>query len=90
MTIRWENRKKMNTRPSSEETNPRLLEALASLNQIGDAINHLGASEANQNDLSLQLIVESSIRVVPGSSAVIYTYDQTAGYLREKNPAVSA
>ena len=79
----------MNTRPSSEETDPRLLEALASLNQIGDAINHLGPDEANQNDLSLQLIVESAIRLVPGSSAVIYTYDQTAGVF-EKESRVSA
>ena len=79
----------MNTRPSSEETDPRLLEALASLNQIGDAINNLSTGEANQNELSLQLIVESSIRVVPGSSAVIYTYDQTSGSF-EKESRVSA
>ena len=63
--------------PSSpEETDPRLLEALASLNQISNAINRIGSDDADQNDLSLQLIVESAIRVVPGSSAVIYTYDQ--------------
>lgn len=61
---------------SPEETDPRLLEALASLNQISNAINRIGSDDADQNDLSLQLIVESAIRVVPGSSAVIYTYDQ--------------
>jgi GAF domain-containing protein/nitrogen-specific signal transduction histidine kinase len=64
---------------SSEETDPRLFEALASLNQISNAINRIGSQDADQNDLSLQLIVESAIRVVPGSSAVIYTYDQKTG-----------
>ncbi|HJS19063.1 MAG TPA: GAF domain-containing protein [Anaerolineales bacterium] len=59
-----------------DETDPRLLEALASLNQISNAINRIGSEDAFQNDLSLQLIVDSAIRVVPGSSAVIYTYDQ--------------
>ena len=79
----------MKTRPSSEETDPRLLEALASLNQISDAINHIGSSDANDDHLSLQLIVESAIRVVPGSSAVIYTYDQAADTF-EKESRVSA
>jgi GAF domain-containing protein/nitrogen-specific signal transduction histidine kinase len=64
---------------SPEETDPRLLEALASLNQISDAINRIGSTDADQTDLSLQLIVDSAIRVVPGSSAVIYTYDQATG-----------
>jgi len=71
--------------PSSEETDPRLLEALASLNQISDAINHLGSDDAGQNGLSLQLIVDSAIRVVPGSSAVIYTYDQATGKFEEES-----
>lgn len=74
---------------SSEETDPRLLEALASLNQISGAINQIGPSDAGSNDVSLQLIVESAIRVVPGSSAVIYTYDQAAG-LFEKESRVFA
>lgn len=64
---------------SSSETDPRLLEALASLNQISAAINQIGPDDAGGTDVSLQLIVESAIRVVPGSSAVIYTYDQSAG-----------
>jgi signal transduction histidine kinase len=82
----------MKTQPfasSSEETDPRLLEALASLNQIGGAINQIGPSNAGSNDLSLQLVVESAIRVVPGSSAVIYTFDQAAGVF-EKESRVSA
>jgi GAF domain-containing protein len=74
---------------SPEETDPRLLEALASLNQISNAINRIGSADAEQNDLSLQLIVDSAIRVVPGSSAVIYTYDQKTG-LFENESRVSA
>lgn len=62
----------------SEETDPRLLEVLASLNQISETINQIGPGDAGGGDTSLQLIVESAIRVVPGSSAVIYTYDQAS------------
>src|SRR5215208_5549555 len=75
--------------PPSEETDPRLLEALASLNQISNAINHLGSNDTSQNDWSLQLIVDSAIRVVPGSSAVIYTYSQSRGRF-ENESRVSA
>lgn len=64
--------------PSNPE-DPRPLEALASLNQISNAINRIGSGDAGENDWSLQLIVDSAIRVVPGSSAVIYTYDQKTG-----------
>ena len=74
---------------SSEETDPRLLEALRILNQISNAINHIGSDDESQNDFSLQLIVNSAIRVVPGSSAVIYTYDQSTGTF-EKESWVSA
>ncbi|MBK9782351.1 MAG: GAF domain-containing protein [Anaerolineales bacterium] len=70
----------METNPSSPEINEaKLLEVLASLNQISDAINHIGPADGGSSGVSLQLIVESAIRVVPGSSAVIYTYDQTTG-----------
>jgi GAF domain-containing protein/nitrogen-specific signal transduction histidine kinase len=62
-----------------DDTDPRLLEALRILNQISNAINQIGSSDASPNDFSLQLIVNSAIRVVPGSSAVIYTYDQASG-----------
>jgi GAF domain-containing protein/nitrogen-specific signal transduction histidine kinase len=74
---------------SPEETDPRLLEALASLNQISNSINRIGSDDGDQNDLSLQLIVDSAIRVVPGSSAVIYTYNQKTG-LFENESRVSA
>jgi GAF domain-containing protein/nitrogen-specific signal transduction histidine kinase len=82
----------MTTQPfpeSPEDTDPRLLEALRILNQISNAINRIGSENASQNDFSLQLIVNSAIRVVPGSSAVIYTYDQTTGTF-ESESRVSA
>jgi signal transduction histidine kinase/GAF domain-containing protein len=70
----------MNTPPlSSEKNETQLLEVLASLNQISEAINHIGPGDASNIGISLQLIVESAIRVVPGSSAVIHTYDQSTG-----------
>ncbi len=70
----------MKSNPSPVEIDEsQLLEVLASLNQISDAINHIGPGDANNGGVSLQLIVESAIRVVPGSSAVIYTYDQAKG-----------
>ncbi len=70
----------MNHQPSAPETQEaKLFEVLASLNQISHAINHIGAGDATNSGVSLQLIVESAIRVVPGSSAVIHTYDQPSG-----------
>src|SRR5688572_13875760 len=71
------------------ETDPRLLEALAILNQISNTINHIGPGDAASTDTSLQLIVESATRVVPGSSAVILTYDQATGAF-ENESRVSA
>lgn len=74
---------------SSNDLEPRLFEALASLNQISGAINRIGSGEATGGANTLQLIVESAIRVVPGSSAVIYTYDEGRG-LFEADSRVSA
>ena len=82
----------MATHPFSsypDEIDPRPLEALASLNQISNAINRIGSENADQTEFSLQLIVESAIRVVPGSSAVIYPYDHKTGTF-EKASRVSA
>ncbi|MDW8279473.1 MAG: hypothetical protein RMJ85_15770, partial [Anaerolineales bacterium] len=67
------------------ESDPRLLEALASLNQISGAINRIGADDVISSADSLQLIVESAIRVVPGSSAIIYTYDEARGVFERKS-----
>lgn len=82
----------MATQPFSshpEETDPRPLEALASLNQISNAINRIGSEDTDSTDLSLQLIVDSAIRVIPGSSAVIYTYEHKTGMF-ENDSRVSA
>jgi signal transduction histidine kinase/GAF domain-containing protein len=58
------------------ETDPRLFEALASLNQIGAAMNHIGQNGSISVGTTLKMIVESATRVVPSASAVIYTYDK--------------
>ncbi|MBN1579315.1 MAG: GAF domain-containing protein [Anaerolineae bacterium] len=75
---------------ATNEPNPQLLDALASLNEIGASINRIvpRASVSIPPGMSappagwaikdtLHLIVESAIKVVPGASAVIYTYDRT-------------
>jgi signal transduction histidine kinase len=74
---------------SPAQTEPSLLEVLASLNQISGTINRLVPGEAAVSGVTLQLIVESAIRVVSGSSAVIYTYDEVTG-LFEPDSRVSA
>jgi GAF domain-containing protein len=55
----------------------RLLAVLANLNRIGAAINRISPRESVTVEDTLRLIAESAIEVVPGSSAVIYTYDHT-------------
>jgi GAF domain-containing protein len=57
------------------DVHPRLLDALASLNEIGATINRLGPRDGLGIEMTLRLIVESALKVLPGSSAVIYTYD---------------
>ena len=57
----------------------RLLNALASLNQIGSAINQIGSGAAVDQAIALRLIVDSAIQVVPGAAAVIYVYDSAEG-----------
>jgi signal transduction histidine kinase len=58
-----------------ERTDPRFLEALASLNHIGATINRLTPQGAVSVEKTLQLIVQSAIKVVPGAAAIIYTYN---------------
>lgn len=58
------------------EVETRLLQALASLNQISAAINRIGSAEIISSAESLQQIVESAMQVVPGASAAVYTYDE--------------
>ncbi|MBM4426708.1 MAG: GAF domain-containing protein [Chloroflexi bacterium] len=72
---------------SSDDTNQRLLEALASLNQISSAINRIGTSEDQSS--SLQLIVETAIHVTPGFSASIYIYDPNTDKLEVTSRVVA-
>jgi hypothetical protein len=60
------------------DTGPRLFEVLTSLNQIGEAINQISPRDSLSVAARLNLIVESAIKVVPASSAVIYTYKGAA------------
>jgi two-component system, NtrC family, sensor kinase len=60
-------------------TEARLFEALASLNQIGASINRLGSGNNVILADVLRLIADSAIKVVPGSAAVIYAYDESTG-----------
>jgi len=70
--------------PVSTDADPRLLDALASLNQIGATINRIGPGDGVSMEATLRLIAESAMKVVPGASAVIYTYD---GAQHTFNPA---
>ncbi len=59
----------------------RYLDGLASLNQIGAAINRAGKDDATGPLATLELIVNSAIKVVPGAAAIIYIYDPARGML---------
>ena len=52
---------------------------LSKLNQIGAAINQSNLDSLTELAETLNLIVETATEVVPGSSAVIYTYDEKSG-----------
>jgi GAF domain-containing protein len=78
---------KKNSSTPPEEIETRLFEALASLNQISNAINQISASDEDQHDQSLALIVQSAVRVVPGASAVIYAYNDSTGKLENEKRA---
>ncbi len=52
--------------------------ALARLNQVGAAVNLLGSGDLANVETILNLIVESAVEVIPGASAVLYTYDQAS------------
>jgi signal transduction histidine kinase len=58
------------------DSDSRLLDALASLNEISAAVNRISPRDVGSVEATLRLIVESAIEVVPGTSAVIYTYDR--------------
>ena len=54
---------------------PRFFDALARLNEIGSAINHISTGDDISVDETLQLIVDSATEVSPSASAMLYTYD---------------
>lgn len=58
---------------------PRLLDALAHLNRIGSAINRLDSGDFASVRTVLGMIVDGATEVVPGSSAVIFTYEEQKG-----------
>jgi GAF domain-containing protein/nitrogen-specific signal transduction histidine kinase len=60
---------------TTPKTDPRLLDALASLNEIGETVNQIGLTGTVSLETTLNLILQSATRVVPGASMVIYTYD---------------
>ena len=80
--------------PVPSDADSRLLNALASLNEIGAAINRIGLADERESvgadparhrpgatgmRSTLQLIADSAIKVLPGASAVIFVYDQAHG-----------
>ncbi len=60
---------------SESNVDPRLYDALASLNEIGATVNRIGQNGQVSVETTLNLIVNSAIQVLPGASAVIYSYD---------------
>jgi signal transduction histidine kinase/putative methionine-R-sulfoxide reductase with GAF domain len=61
------------------KTSPHLLTILSKLNQIGTAINQSQSDNLTDLKETLNFIVETATEVVPGSSAVIYTYNEKGG-----------
>ena len=60
---------------NKSSADPRLYDALASLNEIGSTVNRIGQDGQVSVETTLNLIVGSAIQVLPGASAVIYSYD---------------
>ena len=63
-----------------KEIDSRLYDAMASLNEIGATINKIGLNGQVSVKATLKLIVASAIQVVPGASAVIFSYDNVQGW----------
>lgn len=61
---------------AARESDQRLINALASLNRIGAAINRISSEENNNTEAVLHLIAKTAIKVVPGATAVVYPFDQ--------------
>jgi len=71
------------------QSDPQIVDALLTLNEVGTAINRLTPRGRMGVGETLRLIADSAIRVVPGSAAAIYTYDPV-GDLLEAASRVSA
>jgi signal transduction histidine kinase len=64
---------------STPKADPLLLEALASLNEIGATVNQIGLDGSVSVETTLNLIVQSARRVLSDASAVIYSFDSAQG-----------
>lgn len=68
--------------PDAEESNgngtpsERVLNALANLNDIAARVRSMGPDDVTNIEATLKLVCDSAIQVVPGSSAVIYAYEE--------------
>ncbi len=61
---------------SQKDIDQRFLDTLTNLNDTGAAINRMTPQDVNEIPERLQFIVKSAIQVIPGSSAIIHTYNQ--------------
>ena len=59
-----------------QRQSPRLLNVLTNLNKVGSRVNKISSGDKASIDAVLEMIVDSTIQVVPDTSAVIYTYNQ--------------
>lgn len=57
----------------------RTLAALASLHQIGSAVNRLDAGDFAGVQVALEMIVRGAAKLIPGAAIEIYTYDTAQG-----------
>lgn len=81
----------MRTDMMKKETDSRLYDTLASLNEIGAIINKIGLNGQVSVKSTLKLIVASAVQVVPGASAVIFSYDSVQGtFLRSSRVAAGS
>ncbi|MGC9349927.1 MAG: GAF domain-containing protein [Anaerolineae bacterium] len=62
------------TEADIERADPRFLEVLVSLNEIGAAINGLTPQGSPDLDATLRLIAESVTKIVPDAGSVIYAF----------------
>ena len=64
------------TIPTPADTDPRWLDALTSLKQIGAAINDVDPGRHAGLEATLHPVVEGAVKLIPGASAAVYVYDQ--------------